>query len=235
MNNQVVLITGANRGIGLALTEQYLINGCRVIASCRDDATTTELMSLQAQFADKLLIESMDITCPDTIHRLANNLCQQNISIDLIINNAGYLDRDNHSIHAIDYADAEMCFKVNALGPLFLIHCLLSLLNKTRLCKIAIISSSKGSLTEPQGVDWYGYRMSKAAANMLAVNLSQELVDDNVAVVSVHPGWVQTDMGGSAARVKVIDSALGIIKVINQLSIANTGEFYNFSGEQLPF
>ena len=70
---------------------------------------------------------------------------------------------------------------------------------------------------------------------MLAVNLSKELVDDNVAVVSVHPGWVQTDMGGSAARVKVIDSALGIIKVINQLSIANTGEFYNFNGEQLLF
>ncbi|MBB1438846.1 SDR family oxidoreductase [Shewanella sp. SG41-4] len=235
MNSEVVLITGANRGIGLALTEQYLINGCSVIATCRDDATTTELMSLKAQFADKLLIESMDVTCPETIHRLANNLCQQNISLDLIINNAGFLDQANHSIHAIDYADAEMCFKVNALGPLFLTHCLLSLLNKNRLCKIAIISSSKGSLLKAQGVDWYGYRMSKAAANMLAVNLATELVDDNVAVVAIHPGWVQTDMGGSSARLKVNDSANGIIKVINHLSIHNTGQFYDVNGEQLPF
>jgi short-subunit dehydrogenase len=77
--------------------------------------------------------------------------------------------------------------------------------------------------------------MSKAAANMLAINLSTELVDDNVAVVSVHPGWVQTDMGGSSARVKVNDSALGIINVINNLSIQNTGQFYDVSGEQLLF
>tara|TARA_R110000851_G_scaffold4900_3_gene20513 strand:- start:234571 stop:235278 length:708 start_codon:yes stop_codon:yes gene_type:complete len=235
MNSEVVLITGANRGIGLALTEQYLANGCSVIATCRDDATKTDLMSLKAQFTDKLSIESMDITSPETINRLANKLRQQNISLDLIVNNAGFLDRDNHSIHAIDYADAEMCFKVNALGPLFLTHCLLTLLNKTRLCKIAIISSSKGSLSQPQGVDWYGYRMSKAAANMLAINLSTELVDDNVAVVSVHPGWVQTDMGGSSAQVKVNDSALGIINVINNLSIHNTGQFYDVSGEQLQF
>ncbi|AZG73201.1 SDR family oxidoreductase [Shewanella livingstonensis] len=235
MNDEVVLITGANRGIGLALTKQYLINGCNVIATCRDDATTTELISLKAQFSDKLLIELMDITCPETIHRLANNLSQRNISLDLIINNAGYLDSNNQSIHAINYADAELSFKVNALGPLFLTHCLLSLLNKSRLCKIAIISSSKGSLSKPQSVDWYGYRMSKAAANMLTVNLSTELADDNVAVVSVHPGWVQTDMGGSAAQENVNDSALGIMQVIANLSIDNTGKFYDFNGEQLPF
>ena len=235
MNSEVVLISGANRGIGLALTEQYLINGCSVIATCRNTTTATELMSLKAQFADKLLIESLDITNSESIQRLANNLSQQNISLDLIVNNAGFLDRDNHSIHAIDYADAEMCFKVNALGPLFLTHCLINLLNKTRLCKIAIISSSKGALSQEQGVDWYGYRMSKAAANMLTVNLATELVNANVAVVSVHPGWVQTDMGGSSASVSVNDSALGIIKVINNLSIHTTGQFYDVSGEQLPF
>ena len=77
--------------------------------------------------------------------------------------------------------------------------------------------------------------MSKAAANMLTVNLATELVNANVAVVSVHPGWVQTDMGGSSASVSVNDSALGIIKVINNLSIHNTGQFYDVSGEQLPF
>ena len=100
---------------------------------------------------------------------------------------------------------------------------------------IAIISSIMGSLSLDQSVNWYGYRMSKAAANMLAVNLSKELIHDNVSVVAIHPGWVQTDMGGASAREDVNVSVLGIMNVIVDLSINNTGEFYDFNGKKLPF
>jgi NAD(P)-dependent dehydrogenase (short-subunit alcohol dehydrogenase family) len=235
MSDLIVLITGANRGIGFELTKQYLINGWTVIATCRNEKASVDLITLKDKFSEKLLIELMDITCPENIERLANKLSEESIKIDLIINNAGYLDQENKSIHDINYANAEMSFKVNSLGPLYLTHCFLSLMKKNRLCKIAIISSVMGSLTRERSVDWYGYRMSKAAANMLAVNLSNELVNDNVAVVAVHPGWVQTDMGGSSARENVKDSALGIMKVILNLSIDTTGKFYDFKGEELPF
>tara|TARA_R110002167_G_scaffold111742_2_gene283752 strand:- start:957 stop:1664 length:708 start_codon:yes stop_codon:yes gene_type:complete len=235
MSNAVILITGANRGIGFELTRQYLINGWTVIATCRNLETAAGLISLKGKFPDKLFIELMDITCPEKIKGLASKLSEENIKLDLIVNNAGYLDRENKSIHTINYANAEMCFKVNSLGPLYLTHCLLPLMNKKRLCKIAVISSAMGSLSLEQSVDWYGYRMSKAAANMLVVNLSKELVNDNVAVVAVHPGWVQTDMGGSTASENVVDSALGVMKVILNLSIDNTGNLYSFNGEELPF
>ncbi|MFT4748229.1 MAG: NAD(P)-dependent dehydrogenase (short-subunit alcohol dehydrogenase family) [Congregibacter sp.] len=234
MSDVVVLITGANRGIGFELTKQYLINGCTVIATCRDKNRADELISLNATYSDKLSIKSMDITCSEQIERLANTLSEENLEIDLIVNNAGYLDRENQSIHTINYVDAEMSFKVNSLGPLYLTHCLLPLLNKKRLSKIAIVSSAMGSLSLEQDVAWYGYRMSKAAANMLTVNLSKEL-DENVAVVAVHPGWVQTDMGGTSAKENVNDSVLGIMKMISQLSMSNSGTFYDFSGEELGY
>jgi NAD(P)-dependent dehydrogenase (short-subunit alcohol dehydrogenase family) len=235
MNNKVVLITGANRGIGLELTKQYLANGCTVITTCRDKNSAVELISLKNKFAEKLLIESMDIAYPEQIEELANKLSIESIKIDLIVNNAGYLDRDNQSIHAINYAHAEMSYKVNSLGPLYLTHCFLSLMNKEGLPKIAIISSDMGSLSLQQNLAWYGYRMSKAAANMLAVNLSKELTDDNIAVVAIHPGWVKTDMGGFTANEDVDDSAVGIMKVITNLSINNSGGFYDFNGDELPF
>ncbi|MFQ3191072.1 MAG: NAD(P)-dependent dehydrogenase (short-subunit alcohol dehydrogenase family) [Paraglaciecola sp.] len=234
MSVVVVLITGANRGIGFELTKQYLTKGWRVIATCKNKNSSVELNVLKNKYSDKLLIESLDITLPEQIEQLANTLSFKNLKLDLIVNNAGYLDRENQHIHTIHYADAEMCFKVNSLGPLFLTHCFLPLMNKERLSKIAIISSIMGSLSLKQNVAWYGYRMSKAAANMLAVNLSTELADDNVAVVAVHPGWVQTDMGGTSAKENVEDSAHGIVKVINHLSLSNTGTFYDFSGEELP-
>jgi NAD(P)-dependent dehydrogenase (short-subunit alcohol dehydrogenase family) len=235
MSDVVVLITGANRGIGFELTRQYLINGCIVIATCRDKNRNAKLISLNDEYSGKLFIESMDITCPEQIERLANKLSEQNVVIDLIVNNAGYLDRENQSIQFINYADAEMSFKVNSLGPLFLTHCLLPLLNKSRLSKIVIVSSAMGSLSKEQAVSWYGYRMSKAAANMLVVNLSKELEASNVAVVAVHPGWVQTDMGGTSAKENVIDSAFGIMKVVSLLSISHSGTFYDFSGDELAY
>ena len=235
MSDVVVLITGANRGIGFELTRQYLINGCTVIATCRDKNRAVELTSLNDKYSGKLFIESMDIACHKQIEQLANKLSEQNLIIDLIVNNAGYLDRENQSIRSINYAEAEMSLKVNSLGPLYLTHCFLPLLNRNRLSKIAIVSSAMGSLSLEQVVSWYGYRMSKAAANMLAVNLSKELVSDNIAVVAVHPGWVQTDMGGNSAKENVNDSALGIMKVVSHLSISHSGTFYDFSGDELAY
>ena len=235
MSNIVVLITGTNRGIGFELTRQYLLDGYKVIATCRNIEQATDLVSLQERFVENLIIEPMDITSPENIEGLADKLNKRDIKIDLIISNAGYLDRDNKSIYKIDYAAAEQSFKVNSVGPLYLVHCFLPLINKERLSKIIFISSTMGSLTIEQDVEWYGYRMSNAATNMLTVNLSQELGHNKIVVAAIHPGWVQTDMGGHCAQESIKDSTLGIIKVVNGLSINHTGHFYSFTGEKLPF
>ena len=235
MHHQTLLITGANRGIGYELTRQYLEKGHRVIATCREIGGSEKLKLLAERFGEKLMIELMDIVQIEQIESLSSRLSSNNIQLDLIISNAGYLDRDNKSIHSINYQNAEMGFKVNALGPLFLIHQLLYSINNKSLSKIIVITSAMSSLSHKQQSDWYGYRMSKAAANMLVVNLAEELDNENIIVAALHPGWVQTDMGGMSATENVEDSVRGLITVIDNLSTADSGYFYSFDGSELTF
>lgn len=235
MSILTVLITGANRGIGFELTKQYLAKGCKVIATCRDVNRASKLLALGQKYGDKLALQSMDICLPEKILQLSAKLALSKTHIDVLISNAGYLDRENSSIHNIDYASAEMSFKVNSLGPLYLAHAFLPLMDQQSLSKFIIISSLMGALTVEQDAAWYGYRMSKAAVNMLTVNLATELSQENIAVASLHPGWVKTDMGSMSADEEICDSVSGLIQVIDTLSKNQTGSFYRFTGNELDF
>ena len=224
-----------NRGIGLELAKQYLISGCKVIATCREKSGAAELVLLTSLFPKSLQIESLDIASHAQIEALANKLSHEDITIDLIINNAGYLDRENISVKAINYAHAEMSLKVNSLGPLYLTHCFLSLMNKEELSKIAIISSDMGSLLLQQSVAWYGYRMSKAALNAAAMSLSKDLASQDITVGIYHPGYVQTDMVNHNGDITADESAQRIIGLISNLSIRNSGVFMHSNGNVLPW
>ncbi len=230
----LILITGANRGIGLELVKQYLAMQFKVLATCREPDNALALLNLQSNYPENLLVEQLELSDASSIQEFTKSVTARRLKVDLLINNAGFLDRQNQSIKSIDYSAAQQSISVNALGPLYLIHQLLAVINNER-GKIVVVSSDMGSLSIPQPSAWFGYRMSKAAVNMLVHNLSSEFNDQKIAVFAIHPGWVQTDMGGAIAKQTTESSAKGIIKTIDSLGKAQCGGFFNFDGQALPF
>jgi len=223
---QTVLITGANRGIGLELARQYSAAGWHVIGTARAPAAAKDLIELDVQ------IVQLDVTDQDSVHRLANTLADQ--SIDVLINNAGVLSR-LQSIKDIDFDQFDRMMAVNTVGPIRVTQAVLANLQAGKTRKIINISSVAGSITSKSSGGMYGYSESKAALNMFTRSLAGELRSDGFTCVVIHPGWVQTDMGGSSAAVTVQESAAGIRKVVDNLTAADSGEFWTFDGQHLPW
>ena len=223
---QTVLITGANRGIGLELARQYSAAGWHVIGTARAPAAAKDLIELDVQ------IVQLDVTDQDSVHRLANTLADQ--SIDVLINNAGVLSR-LQSIKDIDFDQFDRMMAVNTVGPIRVTQAVLANLQAGKTRKIINISSVAGSITSKSSGGMYGYSESKAALNMFTRSLAGELRSDGFTCVVIHPGWVQTDMGGSSAAVTVQESAAGIRKVVENLTAADSGEFWTFDGQHLPW
>jgi NAD(P)-dependent dehydrogenase (short-subunit alcohol dehydrogenase family) len=226
-----VLITGANRGIGLALTEVYLKNDVHVIATARDLAKATDLLSLQEKYsADSLTLETVDIADEKSVQDLWGRLANLD-GIDVLINNAGILKEYSNGLSDLSFDVMIETFNVNSLGPMRMIkHGVSKLLSGA---KVINISSKVGSIDDNSGGQAYAYRVSKTALNMINKNISLEFPE--FIVVSMHPGWVQTDMGGGAAPTSAIESAAGIYAVIDNLSLKDSGAFVDFRGQQLPW
>lgn len=229
-----VCISGANRGIGLALTELYLNKGYLVIALCRNKSSQLEKL----QNENLTIIDQIDITNSQSIDKLKGQL--NHCSIDILINNAGKWCNDS-----LDHFDLEQMldnFKINTLGTLQLTYALLPILfNNNHQSKIAVITSKMGSITDNTSGGRYGYRMSKAALNAAMKSLSIDLKElsqsknDAISVGLIHPGWVQTDMGGKNALITPKISAEGIYQVIENLNLDNSGEFFNYDGSLIPW
>ncbi len=216
------LITGANRGIGLALTLEYLGQGWKVLAVCRQ--TSSELDASGAQ-----VIAGIDVTEPAAITRLRAEL--GNNTLDLLINNAGILERD--LLGEIDYAKVERQFLVNAKAPLQVAEGLLG--NLRAGSKIAFITSRMGSIADNTSGGAYGYRMSKAALNAGAKSLSLDLKGRGISVAILHPGYVQTAMVNFGGDISAAESARRLSKRIAELTMENTGSFWHSNGELLPW
>lgn len=217
-----VVITGANRGIGLALVKQYLGAGHNVYGLCRN--SSDELNNTGAD-----VINGVDAGDSDNL-RVALSALDE-IPIDLLINNAGVLANEALSDwqpNTIDYQ-----FRVNAMGPLLVTQCLLSQLGKGS--KIALITSRMGSMTDNGSGGYYGYRMSKAALNAAGVSMANDLKAEGIAVGLFHPGFVQTELVGGNGDVDTDTAAASLIARINELSIETTGRFIHATGEQLPW
>lgn len=219
---KTVVITGANRGIGFALVQEYLGQGWRVIGVCR--SPSTELEATDAQ-----VIAGIDVTSTKAIAELAARLA--GVKIDLLINNAGVLQHD--SLGDIDYNKVTQQFLVNAQAPVQVTEALLGHLSEG--AKIAFITSRMGSIADNTSGGYYGYRMSKAALNAAAKSLSLDLKSRGIAVAILHPGYVQTAMVNFGGDISAAESARRLSKRIAELNVKNTGGFWHSNGDELPW
>jgi NAD(P)-dependent dehydrogenase (short-subunit alcohol dehydrogenase family) len=221
-----VLITGANRGIGLEYARQFAAKGFKVIGTARDPADAKELAAVAGR------VEPLDVTDAASVAALAARL--NGVAIDILVNNAGMFDRKDVSVDRVDFVMMEQTFAVNTLGPLRVTQALLPNLRAGKRRTIVNMSSQLGSIEQSNG-DWYAYRASKAALNQITRTLSAELASDGFTVVVLHPGWVRTDMGGAGATYTPQESVRGLITVIDKLGPADNGRFYDFKGNPIPW
>lgn len=227
-----VLITGANRGIGLELVRQLAAAGHEVIATARQPQDAEELNALSAQSEGKIEVIALDVSERSRPAAIAEEL--KGRPIDLLINNAGVYPHSG-KLGDLDYEEARRGFEVNALGPLRLAEALLPNLRQGKTRKIANITSQMGSIEDNTSGGSYAYRMSKAALNMANKSLANDLASEGFICIVVHPGWVQTDMGGPNASITVKQSVAAMLEMILTADASYNGEFLSWNGERLPW
>lgn len=221
-----VLITGANRGLGLEFARQYAADGWNVIGTARKPANADELHALPVE------VVQLDVVDQGSIDTLAKSLAGR--EIDLLINNAGIFPRASR-IEEVDVDAYSQTIAVNTLGPLLVTRALLPQLRRGEKKTIVNITSRLGSIALNDYAAFYGYRESKAALNMFTKTLALELAPEGFTCLTIHPGWVQTDMGGDNATLTPEESISGMRAVIQQLGPADTGTYWSYSGEAVPW
>ena len=226
-----VVVTGANRGIGLELVSQYLADDWQVYGCCRRPELATQLAGLASNSA--LSIQQLDVGNPGSVKKLALALSEQ--SIDLLINNAGIYGGERQSFGDIDYAQWTRVLEVTTLGPYRVSTALANPVGNSEQRLIVNVSSAMGSIERYTTGGHYIYRSSKAALNMVTVNLAHDLRSRGITVLSVHPGWVRTDMGGSSADISTQTSAAGLRQLISNATIKDSGRFFSWDGSALPW
>jgi len=233
---QNTLITGANRGIGLALTKEYLSTGdIRVFASCRNPAGAAELNALAESSVGRLLILQMDVNDEASIKRAVGAVKAEAGSLDLLINNAGISGSDGaRNLGQLDSAEVAAVIRTNAVAPLIVTQACRELLRQSDNPRVVMISSGMGSLTDAGG-NAYAYRMSKAAMNMAARVLALDPAMAGITTVTMAPGWVRTDMGGTSANLAPEESARALLAVISGLRASDSGKFYRYDGSALDW
>jgi len=228
-----ILITGANRGIGLALAKAYAADNWLVLATCRHPGKADELRAL-AKAHEGVEVRALDVAEPRAIRDFAAWL--EGLPIDVLFNNAGMLGpRDGQSLGDIDYAGWAEVLRVNLLAPVAMAETLADNVAASDRRVIAMMSSIMGSMAENKGGGYYLYRSSKAALNMAVRSLAADLRRRRVIVVALHPGWVRTDMGGAGASLSPGRSAAGLKRVVDSLKLDDSGKFRRYDGSALPW
>jgi NAD(P)-dependent dehydrogenase (short-subunit alcohol dehydrogenase family) len=228
---RTVLITGANRGLGLEFARQYHAAGWKVIATARQPEEATDLKAL----GEGVRVVALDVTRPDSVTALAASLDKQ--PVDLLINNAGQgvgLE-PRRSLADVKIDEFERVMQVNALGPVRVTQALLPNLRTGKGKMIVGITSGLGSIAGNDQGGWYGYRESKAALDMFIRNLAAELKGEGFICIAMNPGWVKTDMGGPNAPLTPEESISGVRKVLERLKPEDTGKFWSYDGTHLPW
>ncbi len=219
----LAVVTGANRGIGLALAELLKQREFSVLATCRKSSPALEALGVEIE-------AGIDVTDERSLETLVAAVGVR--EVDLLINNAGILERSG-SLSELDVASIRRQFEVNALAPLRVTAAL-----RTRLrpgSKVGLITSRMGSIDDNGSGGAYGYRMSKAALNMAGKSLAVDLKPAGVAVAILHPGMVRTDMTGAHGQVAPLDAARGLLARLDELTLETSGGFWHANGERLPW
>ena len=227
-----VLITGANRGLGLEFARQYAADGARVFACTRVPGEGNALLDLAAASKGKLTVHPLDVASDASVAHLKAELADQ--PIDIVINNAGIYGGDHQSADDLDYAAWMRTLNVNTLGPARVLQALRPNLVKGRDKKVITVSSGMGSTARHDGAALI-YRSSKAALNNVMRGLAIALKTDGLIVVPIHPGWVQTDMGGAHARLTPDRAISSLRKLINDLKPSDSGRYINYDGAEIPW
>ena len=228
-----ILVTGANRGLGLGLVKKFLKNNEKVICTTRNISKSKELILCKEKYNDNLQICELDLLNKDSPNILSNFLGDE--IIDLFINNAGVIGHSAQHFKSVSLNHWIEVLKVNLIAPLLITQSIIKNIEKSSERKIYFISSKVGSIEDNKSGGMYIYRSSKTALNQVVKSLSIDLKPLGISVISLHPGWVRTEMGGPNALLSVEESVNGMVDVISNTSIINSGQFINYDGTRLPW
>lgn len=215
-----VVVTGANRGIGLELAKQFAERGDQVIAACRESSPELDALNVTVK-------TGVDVADSASVQAFAREVD----GVDILVNNAGVLSRE--TLDDLDEDRIRRQFEINTLGPLRVTRAFKDKLGKGG--KVAIVTSRMGSVADNTSGSMYGYRISKAGVNMAGASLAQDLKPKGVAVALLHPGYVRTGMTGGNGLIDADESARGLIQRIDELDLENSGGFWHTNGERLPW
>lgn len=233
-----VLITGANRGLGLEFSAQYAAADWKVIACCRQ--VSAELQRLEQQYP-KLTTEILDVADHASIDALASRLAGE--AIDVLLNNAGMYGSQSFADGGVahqafgdtDFANWENVLRVNLFGPMKMSEAFVSHVERSEQKKIVTLSSMLGAMGLNSIGGMYAYRTSKAAVNMMMHSMGIDLAGRGILAVAVHPGWARTDMGGPQAEIDAAEGVAGAIAVIDGLDESNLGQLNAYDGSVMPY
>ncbi len=228
-----VLVTGANRGLGLEFVRQYAADGWKVYAACRDPDAAQELGQVAAQSGGAIRVLALEVTDTASIRAAAQSLAGE--AIDVLINNAGVGSPKKQRLGSLDYAAWARVLDVNTLGPMRVVEAFLDSVAKGGDRKIVTLTSAMGSIADNGSGGSYAYRSSKAAVNIVMKSLSIDLAPRGITCVVVHPGWVRTDMGGPDGKLTPMQSVAALRKLIAELKPEDTGRFFNYDGKTYPW
>jgi len=229
---QTILITGANRGIGLALTRELLGLGHTVVAACRNPGAAQELKDMEAVNRDAIRIVHLDLTSDGSVRDAVEATAACIPRLDVLVNNAAvFPEEGNESIEAIDLAHFGAAFDTNVTGTIRVTRAFLPLLEKSKAPRIVNISSGAGSVSDKEDFGYYAYSASKAALNMVTRAMAAELKPRRICVVALSPGWVKTEMGGPNAPLTPEESAHSIAATLLDLPLERTSSFLDRDGD----
>lgn len=232
-DNSIVFISGTNRGIGYDLAVMMSYRGYKVVAGYRNEESSKKLLE-EAKRTENIYPIKVDIRNENDIENLKNFIETEFGKLDILINSAGINISPSIKLNKVSWKDIESSFLTNVGGAFMSSKILYPLIKNSVEKKIINISSILGSIELSNGGS-IPYRISKSGLNMLMKNQAVEYRHDNITVVSIHPGWVRTDMGGDAAPLSSEESARKIMQIIERINLSNSGEYISVNGELIPF
>jgi len=232
MTTPTILITGANRGIGLELCAQFADDGWAVLACCRNPEQAGDLQALAGRHSS-VEIHALDVT--DYAQMTALSAQLHDWPIDILLSNAGIFGSRGTGFGAVEAADWREVLEVNTIAPLMLAQAFVEQVAASRQKLMAVISSKVGSIADNGSGGHYPYRSSKTAVNQVFKCLSIDLADRGISAICLHPGWVLTDMGGPNAEISASESVAGLKAVLQSAGPAQSGRFIEYNGEPIPW
>lgn len=228
-----ILVTGANRGIGLEFARQYVADGWRVFAAARDPASAGELRQLVHESAGRVEPIKIDVTDPLSIQAAAAQI--GDAPIDHLINSAGVMGGPRQQLGNMDYEDWEEVLRVNTMGPMRVTEAFVNNLARSERKLAVAITSGMGSITDNSSGGHIAYRISKAGVNMVMRTLALDLAPRGIICLVINPGWVKTRMGGAGAKITATESVSAMRKVFDKADPTYSGKFFNYNGREYPW